>query len=356
MSLVPETVSVLIGDGHRILVEPGCGSAAGFPDAAYEAAGAEVAAREDGAWAADLVVTVTLPDPSHLRDVAVLGLLAPFDRPEVMARLASAGVTAFAFEAVPRITRAQTLDALSSQATAAGYSAALLGAATSDRFFPMLTTAAGTVRPAEVVVLGAGVAGLQAIATARRLGAVVFGFDIREEATEQIRSVGATPIAVPSTPADPWAESGDGATTSGDEDSFRALLASPVARADVVIATAAIPGRRAPVLITAKMVEAMRPGAVIVDLSAATGGNCELTVVGKPVDHHGVRILGYTDLASRVAHDASRLLARNTAAFVRLIAGEGGAFDPPWDDEIVSSSCITRDGRVVHPWLTPAPT
>ncbi len=355
MSLVPETVSVLIGDGHRIIIEPECGSAAGFPDAAYEAAGAEVAAGGDAAWAADLVVTATLPDPSRLQDVAVLGLLAPFERPEVMARLAGAGVTAFAFEAVPRITRAQTLDALSSQATAAGYSAALLGAATSDRFFPMLMTAAGTVRPAEVVVLGAGVAGLQAIATVRRLGAVVFGFDIREEAAEQIRSVGATPITAPSQPADLPEENGKGAATRGGEDSVRALLAPHVARADVVVATAAIPGRRAPLLITAEMVEAMRPGAVIVDLAAATGGNCELTAVGRLVDHHGVRILGYTELASRVAYDASRLLARNTAAFVRLLAGEDGAFEPPWDDEIVSSSCITRDGKVVHPWLAPPP-
>lgn len=348
-ALVPETVARLVGGGHTVVAEAGCGEAAGYADGEYEAAGASMApAGTPEPWSGDLVVVVTLPDPGKLRGGAVLGFLSPFQRPEAISALAEAGVTAFAFEAVPRTTRAQALDALSSQATAAGYAAAALAAASSDRFFPMLTTAAGTIRPASVVVLGAGVAGLQAMATCRRLGAVVSGFDVRPEAAEQIRSVGATPIPAPVTAA----SSPDGyarAVEGSEEETVLAALEPHVAAADVVITTAAVPGRRAPVLVTAGMVGSMRRGAVVVDVSASTGGNCELTVPGETRIVDGVLILGYTDLASRVARDASRLLSRNSAAFIDLVAGDDGAFRPPWDDDVVSTACVTRDGAVIHP-------
>lgn len=349
-ALIPETVTRLVGRGHTVVAEAGCGEEAGYADAEYEAAGASMAHPDSPEpWSGDLVVVVSLPDPGRLRGGAVLGFLAPFERPDVLSALAEARVTAFAFEAVPRTTRAQTVDALSSQATVAGYAAATLAAASSDRLFPMLTTAAGTIRPASVVVLGAGVAGLQAMATCRRLGAVVSGFDVRPEAAEQIRSVGATPIPAPVAAAsspDGYARPVEGS----EEEIVLATLEPHVTAADVVITTAAVPRRRAPLLVTAGMARSMRRGAVVVDVSASTGGNCELTVPGEARTVDGVRIFGYTDLASRVPRDASRLLSRNVAAFVDLVAGDDGALRPPWDDDVVSRACVTRDGAVVDPF------
>lgn len=338
--------------GHRVMVEEGAGSRAGHADREYAEAGAEVV-NGNRAWGADLVATVRRPEPPDLlTGRSVLGLLQPFDDPAAARSLAATGAIVWAFEAVPRTTRAQTVDALSSQATAAGYQAALEAARECHRFFPMLTTAAGTIPPARVVVLGAGVAGLQAIATARRLGAVVEAFDVRAEAAEQVRSLGASFIEI-DVEAQDAGQTGGYAREVEEETRARILagLAPHVERADAVITTAAIPRRRAPVLITAPMVEAMRPGTVIVDLAASTGGNCELTVPGETISHGGVTIVGDTDLVSRVAADASHMYARNVASFCELITGPDGGFRPNWEDEIVAASCIARDGQLTHPWL-----
>jgi H+-translocating NAD(P) transhydrogenase subunit alpha len=348
VALVPEAVKKLIAAGHRVSVEQGAGQRAGFTDAAYRDAGATVETPAD----VDIVVLFDLPKSDGVPASAVLGMLRPFDEPDAMRALAATGVTAWAFEAVPRITRAQSIDALSSQATVAGYQAVLEGATHSDRFFPMLTTAAGTIRPASVLVLGAGVAGLQAIATARRLGAVVSAFDVRAAAAEQVESLGARFVTLEVEAQDETESGGYAREVAGDEQQ-RILdgLAPLVASSDVVISTAAIPGRRAPLLIETRTVELMRPGAVIVDLAAATGGNCEATVPGETVEHAGVTIIGDTDLMARVPADASRMYARNVTSFLELITGEDGAFIPDVDDEIVTESMICRDGSVVHPRL-----
>lgn len=348
VALVPDVVKKLVAEGHRVTVSPSAGDRAGFIDADYVAAGADLAVPVD----ADIVAVVDLPLSGTVPGKSLLGMLRPFDDPDAMRALAATGVTAWAFEAVPRTTRAQAIDALSSQATVAGYQAVLEGAAASDRFFPMLTTAAGTIRPAAVLVLGAGVAGLQAIATARRLGAVVSAFDVRAAAAEQVESLGAKFVTL-EVPAQDAADAGGYAREVADDEQRRILdgLAPHVARSDVVISTAAIPGRPAPLLIEQSTVEAMRPGAVIVDLAAATGGNCELTVSGETITHAGVTIIGATDLMARVPADASRMYSRNVAAFLALISGDGGAFTPDVDDDIVKESMICRAGAVVHPRL-----
>jgi H+-translocating NAD(P) transhydrogenase subunit alpha len=358
VALTPEAVAKLVSKGHTLVVEHHAGLAAGHSDDDYLSSGAELA-DQAAAWDADLVATVDRP-PAGVVPSALIGLLRPFDDTAGMAELASLGVTAFAFEAVPRTTRAQVVDALSSQATIAGYQAVLEAASRSDRMFPMMTTAAGTLRPAKVVVLGAGVAGLQAIATARRLGAVVSAFDVRAAAAEQVRSLGATFIEVAEAPQDAATAGGYAREVAADEQA-RILggLFPHVTGADAVISTAAIPGRPAPVLIDRAMVDAMRPGAVIVDLAASTGGNCELTRPGDTVEVGGVIVVGDTDLVSRVAGDASRLYSRNVAAFIDLVTDEEGRFDPNWEDDIVAESCVTRDGELVHPRLrppTPEPT
>ncbi len=355
VALTPEVAAKLVAKGHQVAVEAGAGVAAGHSDAEYASIGAEVVDTAS-AWSADLIASVDRPPASIAVSGAILGLLRPFDDVEGIGMLAATGVTGFAFEAVPRTTRAQVVDALSSQATIAGYQAVLEAATRSDRMFPMMTTAAGTLRPAKVVVLGAGVAGLQAIATARRLGAVVAAFDVRAAAAEQVRSLGAGFIEVEAAPQDASTSGGYAREVAADEQAriLRGLF-DHVTAADAVIGTAAIPGRRAPTLISRQMVEAMRPGAVIVDLAAATGGNCEATSPGETVAIGGVIIVGETDLVSRVAGDASRLYARNVASFVDLVTGEDGSFVPNWDDDIVSESCVMRDGRLVHPRLTSTP-
>lgn len=354
MAVTPEVASRFVGAGHTVLVERGAGRGSGNLDAAYVESGASIVDAAT-AWGAEFVATVDPPPVGASTGPIVLGLLKPFDDVEPIGRMAAAGTTSFAFEAVPRTTRAQVVDALSSQATVAGYRAVIEAAALSDRMFPMLTTAAGTLRPAKVVVLGAGVAGLQAIATARRLGAVVAAFDVRAAAAEQVRSLGATFIEVDAQPQDA-AASGGYARELAAEEERRVLdaLFEPVTAADVVVSTAAIPGRRAPLLIDDRMVAALRPGAVIVDLAASTGGNCQATVPGETVSVGGVVVVGATDLVSRVAGDASRLYARNVASFVELITGADSTLAPHWEDDIVAESCITRDGRIVHPLLTTA--
>ncbi|HVR32868.1 MAG TPA: NAD(P) transhydrogenase subunit alpha [Acidimicrobiia bacterium] len=348
VALVPDVVKKLVADGHRVTISTGAGSEAGFTDASYRDAGAEIGAPQD----VDFVAVVELPLTGSIPGRSVLGMLRPFDDPAAMSALAATGVTAWAFEAMPRTTRAQSMDALSSQATVAGYQAVLEGATASDRFFPMLTTAAGTIRPANVLVLGAGVAGLQAIATARRLGAVVSAFDVRAAAAEQVESLGAKFVTL-EVPAQDGAESGGYAREVAEDEQRRILegLAPFVTIADVVISTAAIPGRPAPLLIEAATVETMRPGAVIVDLAAASGGNCELTVAGETVKHGGVTIIGATDLMARVPADASRMYSRNVSSFLELITGDDAAFVPDVDDDIVEESMICRDGAVVHPRL-----
>ncbi|HEY5684474.1 MAG TPA: NAD(P) transhydrogenase subunit alpha [Acidimicrobiia bacterium] len=346
VGLVPSTVASLVGAGHRVTVEIGAGLGSGYGDELYRDVGAELG----DPYGSDFLAVVTLPPIDRLDGAgALMGLISPFDRPDLMGRLAATGITSFAFEAVPRTTRAQSMDALSSQATAAGYQAALEAARLCDRFFPMLTTAAGTIRPATVVVLGAGVAGLQAVATVRRLGAVVWAFDVRSAAAEQVKSLGARFIAV-DTPAQDASASGGYAkeVARDDQERIHAAIGPHIAKADAVICTAAIPGRPAPLLVTEEMVDSMRPGAVIVDLAAATGGNCALTEPGSTVEVGGVTIVGDLDLVSRTAAHASEMYSHNMRAFLDLVVDDDGGFAPDWDDEIVAESCITRDGRVVH--------
>ncbi|HEX6132536.1 MAG TPA: Re/Si-specific NAD(P)(+) transhydrogenase subunit alpha [Longimicrobiales bacterium] len=352
VSLVPESVARLVKAGHAVAIERDAGASAGFDDAAYEAAGAAVNADRGRLLSeADLIVTVRqLPDAdlgTVRKGVAQIGMLRPLSSPAHVERLAERGVRALAMELVPRITRAQKMDVLSSQATAAGYKAVLLAATGHGRFFPMLMTAAGTIPPARVLVLGAGVAGLQAIATARRLGAVVQGFDIRPAVKEQVESLGAQWVGMELSEAE---GSGGYATEVSEETQRREHehLAKLVGEADVVITTAQIPGRPAPVLITTDMVDGMKAGSVIVDLAAESGGNCELTRPDEEVRHGRVVVLGPTDLAAGTAIHASQMYSRNVEALIQHIAKDGAvSLDP--EDEIVRECLITDGGQVVHP-------
>jgi proton-translocating NAD(P)+ transhydrogenase subunit alpha len=337
VALVPETAGKLAAAGFAIAVEPGAGDAASFPDAAYT----EACAMLGTPWEADVVVAVRRPDPALLREGQLLvGFLDPFADRDGIEALASRGVIAFAMESIPRITRAQPMDALSSQATVGGYKAALLAAEHLPRFFPMLMTAAGTVPPAKVLVIGAGVAGLQAIATARRLGAVVTGFDVRPVVREQIESLGASWLDLGVTGAE--AEGGYARELTPEEmQAQQAALEQRIAEFDVVITTAAVPGRAAPKIIPASAVAAMRPGSVIVDLAAETGGNSELTVPGEVAVREGVTIVGLTNLPSTMPYHASMLYSRNVQALLLHLAPEG-QLNLDWDDEITSGACVTR--------------
>jgi NAD(P) transhydrogenase subunit alpha len=341
VALVPEVAAKLVEAGHEIVVEGGAGSAASFADAAFEEAGAKLG---DAVWDADVVVKVQKPtaeEAAKLHSGAVLiGFLQPLTDKEGIDRLAAHGVVAFAMESIPRITRAQSMDALSSQATVGGYKAALIAADRLPRFLPMLTTAAGTVQPAKVLVIGAGVAGLQAIATARRLGAVVFGFDVRDAVREQIESLGAKFLDLGVKGEE---TAGGYATELTPEQQARqqAELEKRLPEFDAVITTAAIPGRPAPKLIPTSAVEAMRPGSVIVDLAAETGGNCELTQPGEEIDHGGVTIVGRLNLPSEMPFHASQLYARNVLALLNHLAPEGELV-LDFDDEITAGACVTR--------------
>ncbi len=339
VALVPETVQRL-GEGVEVTVEPGAGVAAGFPDDAYREAGAGIG----DPWGADVVVKVAAPsaeEAARLHEGQVLiAFLSPLTDREGIERLGAAGVHALALESVPRITRAQPMDALSSQATVAGYKAALIAADRLPRFFPMLMTAAGTVPPAKVLVLGAGVAGLQAIATARRLGAVVSSFDVRPAVKEQVESLGATFLDL-----GVQGEETEGGyareLTPEQQQAQQAELQARIPGFDAVITTAAIPGRPAPKLVTAEAARGMRPGSVVVDLAAETGGNCELTRPGEEIVAGGVTIVGTTNLPSTMATHASQLLSRNMASLVGLLVRDGEVV-LDWDDEIVAGSCVTR--------------
>ncbi|TMM16377.1 MAG: Re/Si-specific NAD(P)(+) transhydrogenase subunit alpha [Actinobacteria bacterium] len=337
VALVPETAGKLAAAGFAIAIEPGAGDGASFPDAAYTEAGATLGTP----WEADVVVVVRRPDPALLREGQLLvGFLDPLADRDGIEALASRGVIAFAMESIPRITRAQPMDALSSQATVGGYKAALLAAEHLPRFFPMLMTAAGTVPPAKVLVIGAGVAGLQAIATARRLGAVVTGFDVRPVVREQIESLGANWLDLGVTGAE--AEGGYARELTPEEmQAQQAALERRIAEFDVVITTAAVPGRAAPKIIPASAVAAMRPGSVIVDLAAETGGNSELTVPGEVAVREGVTIVGLTNLPSTMPYHASMLYSRNVQALLLHLAPEG-QLNLDWDDEITAGACVTR--------------
>ena len=346
VAITPHIVKRLTQTGHSVMIEERAGAGSGFSDDSYQAEGATVGGRAD-VFSSELIAAVNAPFDTELRDTMVVGLLRPLEDPSQMTSYASRGITGLAFELVPRTTRAQAMDALSSQATVSGYQAALEGAKACDRFFPMLTTAAGTIPPARALVLGAGVAGLQAIATCRRLGAVVSAFDVRAAAAEQVRSLGASFLEGDLEPQDATSNGGYARQLEIDaEEKLRAGLAGPVATADVVIATAAIPGKAAPLLITTAMVESMRPGSVIVDVAAATGGNCELTRPGEAIDHAGVQVFGYTDLPSRKPYDASQMYSRNVAALIEII-GADGFLDLA--DDILDQITVTYGGEVRHP-------
>ena len=341
MALVPDAASRLLQSGFDIVIEPGAGVAASFPDAAYAEAGA---ALDAGVWDADAVVKVRKPtadEIGRLREGQVLiGFLEPLTDQAGVDRLTERGVHAFAMESIPRITRAQPMDALSSQATVSGYKAVLIAAERLPRFFPMLMTAAGTVAPAKVLVLGAGVAGLQAIATARRLGGVVSGFDVRPVVKEQVESLGATFLDL-GIMGEETAAGYARELTSEEQERQQDALAERIPDYDVVITTALIPGRPAPRLIPASSVDRMRPGAVIVDLAAETGGNCEATVPGEIVERNGVTIVGITNVPSTMPFHASQLYARNVSALLQHLAPEGElALD--WEDEITAGACVTR--------------
>jgi NAD(P) transhydrogenase subunit alpha len=351
VALVPDTAAKLIAAGLEVSVEEGAGSNAFVPDEAYVAAGVKVV---KGATAllndADVVLKVQAPSLAEvelLQNAAVLiSFLQPATQGDIVIALAKRGVTAFSLELVPRISRAQSMDALSSQASASGYKAVLIAAARLGKFFPMMMTAAGTVAPARVLVMGAGVAGLQAIATARRLGAVVSAYDVRHAVKDEVKSLGATFIELPLE-----AQEGQGGYAREQSEEFlhkqRELIGEHVAKSDVVITTAAIPGRRAPLLVTADMVRGMRPGSVIVDLAAETGGNVELTKAGEDVDAGGVTIIGTRNVPSTMPLHASQLYARNVANLLLHLVKDG-AITLDFADEITKGACVTHGGEIVN--------
>ena len=353
VALVPETVAKLVKAGVAVRVARGVGERAAFPDDQYAKAGASIV--DDPAALlsdTDLVLTVGRPDESALmtmpKRAILLGLLAPLGDPAYVKRLADAGITALSMDAIPRITRAQSMDALSSQSNIAGYKAVLLGALALPKFFPMLTTAAGTIPPAKVLILGAGVAGLQAIATARRLGAVVSAYDTRAVVKEQVQSLGATFLEI-DLGVDAQAAGGYAKELTPEQlDKQRQFMVNAIGASDVVITTALVPGRRAPVLITEEAVAAMHAGAVIVDLAAEAGGNCALTVRDQTViSPNGVQILGQTNLPSTMPYHASQLYSRNVHALLTHMMKEG-ALAMDMDDEITRGTTIVHEGRIVH--------
>jgi NAD(P) transhydrogenase subunit alpha len=349
VALVPDVVKKLVSAGWQVAVQSGAGTEGAFTDAAYGEAGATIAPDAAAVHAgADLVVRVNAPSAADVALVpsgaVVLSFFQAAQSEDALRALAGNGNTVFSFDLLPRISRAQGMDALSSQATVSGYRAGLTAAEHLTKFFPMFMTAAGTVPPAKVLVMGVGVAGLQAIATARRLGAVVKAYDVRAAAKEEAESLGATFLDLGVS-----AEGTGGyARELSDEELARqrAALATEVGLSDVIITTAAVPGRTAPVLLTAEMVDGMAPGAVVVDMAADSGGNCELTVAGEVVEHHGVHIVGMANPPSGMPTHASFLYARNVANVLGLMAPEG-TLVPDWDDEIVKGMCVLRDGTAV---------
>ncbi len=351
VALVPEVVRKLTGSGLDVAVERGAGAEAMIPDAQFEEAGAVLTEDVASIWQSDVVVKVAPPSAEEIvrigRDSVLIGFLAPLTNAEGVRALAASGATAFALEAVPRISRAQSMDALSSQSNIAGYRAALLGAQEMGRFYPMLMTAAGTIRPATVLVLGAGVAGLQAIATARRLGAVVQGFDVRAAVKEQVESLGATFLEF-DLGGDLEGEGGYAKELTPEQQARQQeLMAEAIGKCDVVITTALVPGRRAPILVTEDAVKRMKPGSVIVDLAGEAGGNCELSEPGQTVIRHDVKIVAPLNVPSTMAEHASQLYARNIAALLDLMVRDG-QLQLDFEDEVIAGACVTRGGEIVH--------
>jgi NAD(P) transhydrogenase subunit alpha len=359
VALVPVVMPNLIKAGLEVVVEAGAGEQAGYPDAAYAEKGAKIVPDRAAVFAtADIVVQVLCYGsndvtgkadlPLMRRGQVLVGFLRPFGSAEVVEQLAQAGVTALSVEFMPRTTRAQSMDALSSMATCCGYKAVLLAAETSPRIFPMMTTAAGTITPARVFVIGAGVAGLQAISTARRLGAVTSAYDMRPAAKEQVQSLGGRFVELPIEAKD--AQDARGYGTAQDETFYarqRELLTRVVGESDIVITAAVIPGKKSPVLITADMVKGMAPGSVIVDLAAERGGNCELTQTGKTVKEHGVTIIGAINLASSVPYHASQMYARNVTAYLTYLVKDG-KLQFNMQDEIIRETIVTNGGEIVN--------
>ncbi len=348
VALVPEVSQKMAKLELEVLIETGAGSAAHYPDSAF--APARIVSDASSLYGeADIVLTVQPPAPElieQLREGSILiGMLLPYQRLEHVARLRERNITSFAMELVPRISRAQSMDALSSQAAAAGYKAVIMAAERSGRFFPMLTTAAGTIRPSKVVVIGAGVAGLQAIATARRLGAMVEGYDVRAATKEQVESLGARFIDIE------VAAEGTGGyareLTEEEKQQQQAILAEHIATANVVISTAALPGRPSPVIITTAMVDSMKPGSVIIDLAAEGGGNCELTRAGEDILHNGISIVGPLNVPSMLAVHASEMYAKNLFNFLSPMIRDGKLL-PDWEDQVFAESVLTHQGEIRH--------
>ncbi|HEX4345861.1 MAG TPA: Re/Si-specific NAD(P)(+) transhydrogenase subunit alpha [Solirubrobacteraceae bacterium] len=350
VALVPEVIRKMAAKGFELVVEPGAGDAAMLSDALYESAGATLSG---DVWTADVVAKVAAPSDDEIAKLGdgtvLVGFLGPLTNTHGVSSLAAAGVTSFAMEAIPRISRAQSMDALSSQSNVAGYKSVLLATQHLGRFFPMMMTAAGTVPPARVLVLGAGVAGLQAIATARRLGAQVTGYDVRAAVAEQVRSLGAAFLELEAG-KNAEGEGGYARELTDDEKAAQQTeLADKIATFDVVITTALVPGRRAPILVTAHSVENMKAGSVIVDLAGESGGNCELTEPGEVVVKHGVTIVSPLNLPATMPEHASALYARNVQSLLELLVDDDGALNLNFDDEIIVGACITRGGEIVHP-------
>jgi len=351
VAMTPKVIDALTKAGADVWIEAGAGNESGFPDEEYAARNAKIAADAHAVREkAQILLTVRAPEPAGLRKgQIVIGLCDPLGDPELVARYAQAGATLFSMELVPRITRAQSMDVLSSMASIAGYKAVLLAATTLPRLFPMMTTAAGTVPPARVLVIGAGVAGLQAIATARRLGAVVSGYDVRAAVKEQIESLGAKFVSIT------IGASGEGqggyarALTEEEIHSQREQMAAVLKEQDVVITTAAVPGRKAPILVTRQMVHGMSAGSVIVDLAAERGGNCEVTQAGATVIEHGVTVMGPLNLPATVPSHASQMYGRNIVTFLKNMLTKEGALNIDLNDEITRETLVARDGEVVNP-------
>lgn len=351
VSLIPELVSKYEKAGFETIVESGAGEGAYVPDSAFAEKGASIGTR-DQVMAADVILKVQPPSSEEIAELSngsiLVGFLSPLDSPEISAGLAERGVTSFAMELVPRISRAQTMDALSAMASVGGYRAVLIAAEALPKFFPLLTTAAGTVKPANVFVLGAGVAGLQAIATARRLGARVSGYDIRSEVKEQVQSLGARFVELDIETQESQ-DTGGYAKALAEEKAKRQteLLVPHIAAADVVVTTALIPGRPAPLLVTREAVEAMKPGSIIMDLAAANGGNCALTESGRTIVHNEVSIFGPTNLPSEMPVHASEMYARTLLALVSEMVSEG-ELKLDFEDEIIGGACVTHGGSIVN--------
>ncbi|HEY2652734.1 MAG TPA: Re/Si-specific NAD(P)(+) transhydrogenase subunit alpha [Solirubrobacteraceae bacterium] len=351
VALVPDVVRKLVQADGEVLVERGAGGGALIPDQQYEDAGAKLVEGAEAVFGCDVVVKVAPPNPEEVRrlrsETVLVGFLQPLSNGEGIRAIAGTGATSFALESVPRISRAQSMDALSSQSNVSGYRAALIGAQELGRFYPMLMTAAGTIRPATVLVLGAGVAGLQAIATARRLGAVVQGFDVRSAVKEQVESLGATFLEFDLGGDMEGAGGYARELTAEQQELQQKLMAEAIGKVDVVITTALVPGRRAPILVTEEAVKLMKPGSVVVDLAAEQGGNCELTEPGKTIMAHDVKIAGPLNVPSTMAEHASQLYARNIEALLGLMIKDG-KLELDFEDEVIAGACITRDGEIVN--------